>query len=524
MNKESLHKNKLILLHCLFIVLLLLSISTTVRFSSDILDDDASGEMILSDTFRKEKTLVPKDWFFGNEYRINNQLIWGFLLNFIDDWQTARLIGTFIIQLIYLGSFIYMMRSFGFDWERILYGCSLLILPYCVAYGRIVLYHCFYAPHIIFSFLIAGLYFRVVCNHEKTSAILLFLTGFFSCITGFRQLFVTMAPIGIIAFFRSLRVSGRSFWKNRVFLYAVGICLFGLSGIFFEKLVIIPQFGGMSQNGYRLSYKGFHEAVIIVFSILRQFAYRSNISGNLLLKAFSFGGILVFLFGMLESFQGFRSKTFSLFFIRWMLVIQLVLHFLVFLFFDLPSNTRLDYARYLLPASVWIIPLFCLGSERKWKRILYIITQIIFIGNGLINHSYFHDPSTFPQDYDGLPFTDISSAKKYDEIAEFILEKGYDLGYGFENINTFSEKLNGLPIVPIECTEEEIRYRKILTRPSWMQIEGKKVFIYGNREQMINYHTVYPEHNDWQVYQYKDDVFIWELIDPKAFKEYLDMP
>ena len=161
MNKKSLHKNKLIALHCLLFMLLLLSISTTVRFSSDILDDDASGEMILSDTFRKEKTLVPKDWFFGNEYRINNQLIWGVLLNFFDDWQTARLIGTFIIQLIYLGSFIYMMRSFGFDWERILYGCSLLILPYCVAYGRIVLYHCFYAPHIIFSFLIAGLFCTV---------------------------------------------------------------------------------------------------------------------------------------------------------------------------------------------------------------------------------------------------------------------------------------------------------------------------------------------------------------------------
>ena len=221
---------KTILFSVILIIVLIISAFVTSHVTRNLLDEDASADLLLANCFYEEKTLLPDDWFFGNEYRIFGQLIWAPFFGVFENWGTVRLCGTLTIQLLFLLSFIFMMRSAFLKTNTILLGCVLLLIPYCVSYGRIVLYHNYYTLYITFSFLILGFVFRLSRNFPKTGSkpicilqwILFAVTCFFSGLSGIRELYIFLGPFCALVFWQLIIFRRKRFLFSALFSFEIG--------------------------------------------------------------------------------------------------------------------------------------------------------------------------------------------------------------------------------------------------------------------------------------------------------------
>ena len=103
-------KKRTLLISVLFLNLFL-SLLVIIHLANSQLDNDTSGEMVLSHCLYEKKSLVCDDWTYGTEFRINNQIIFAGLFFIFTDWTIVRIIGTLIIELILLFSFCFMINS-----------------------------------------------------------------------------------------------------------------------------------------------------------------------------------------------------------------------------------------------------------------------------------------------------------------------------------------------------------------------------------------------------------------------------
>ena len=105
------NKWKRIILWSSFFLILTCSVITTWHISNNLLDDDASAELVLAKCLYDEKSLISKDFVYSTEFSINNQIIYAFLFSIFSDWTLVRFWGTLIIQLIALVSLVFLLRS-----------------------------------------------------------------------------------------------------------------------------------------------------------------------------------------------------------------------------------------------------------------------------------------------------------------------------------------------------------------------------------------------------------------------------
>ena len=144
-------------------ILLLLTLAATVfinyHVAHHVLDDDASSELILAEALLEEKSLYSRDFYYSTEYFVQNQLIFGFLFHFFDGWANVRFLGTCMIQLLYLASFLYMMSQSGLSRKAVLLSGILIMLPFTVVYGRTILYHVYYVCNFAPTYVLTGLLF-----------------------------------------------------------------------------------------------------------------------------------------------------------------------------------------------------------------------------------------------------------------------------------------------------------------------------------------------------------------------------
>lgn len=128
-----------------------------------LIDGDASSEMVLANHLYQTRRILSRDWFYSTEIRLIevDDLLFPVLFNFFTDWTSIRIIGTLLSQLLLVLSFIYMMRQAKKPLSSIFLGSALLLTPYNVAYGRIVLYQYMYVGKIMLGFLQLGLFFDI---------------------------------------------------------------------------------------------------------------------------------------------------------------------------------------------------------------------------------------------------------------------------------------------------------------------------------------------------------------------------
>ena len=103
---------------CLLIFILAAAIcfSTTVTTSLNLLDSDASSELVLANHLHETGNVLSDDWYYSTELRVlNTQLIFAPLFGLFSSWRRVRLAGTLLLQLILVASYGYMIWQAGRD-------------------------------------------------------------------------------------------------------------------------------------------------------------------------------------------------------------------------------------------------------------------------------------------------------------------------------------------------------------------------------------------------------------------------
>ena len=520
--KES---QKIKLFSIIFVIVFLFSVFITNHVTRNLLDEDTSGDLLLANCMYEEKTLIPEDWFFGNEFRIYSQLLWVPFFALFSDWGTVRFCGTFVILLLYLASFVFMMRSARLKKSTVLFGCILLLLPYCVVYGRIILYHSHYTMYITFAFLILGLIFRITDEETKKRRmgrlIPLAVCCVFSSLSGIREIYIFLGPLCALTFWQLIVNRKRDFLLPSLFCLMMGI-----AGWMINHFVILDMIHVGVENASKIEFKGMSKVYMTLFAIFRQFGYRSGINRMSFLGIMSLAGVAVSVYVLIRSGESLvAEQDGKLQILKGLLMVQLAINFATFLFYEPPHVSRYDYSRYLVPSSVWVIPLLCCSFEENkavFRRILYIGMCCIFIGNGLINLAFFQNSNHFTQDYDGLAYHSTSTVKNYAGAVAFIQNEGYDLGYAVNDANVLIEKMNGLPVVWLEKTVDGgLIYRDLLTRKSFREIPAQKTFFLGSYNDVSSFRALPCSEGSELVFS-EGDVYIYELADQTVLKTYLD--
>jgi len=156
----------------LFFISIFLSFITTYHVTGTFLDSDASSELVLAKQLSETGKILSRDWFYSTELRVlNTQLVYAPMFLVFSDWHLVRFSSALILQTIYILSYGFMLHQAGFKKSDFYISASLLLLPVSVTYGRIMLYHCYYIPHITLSFFMIGLFLGFTADNVATFSV-----------------------------------------------------------------------------------------------------------------------------------------------------------------------------------------------------------------------------------------------------------------------------------------------------------------------------------------------------------------
>ncbi len=485
-----------ILLVFLLIVTLMLSVKVTKRAADSVIEGDASAELVLAHRLSETNQLLSDDWYYSTELQVFLQLIFAPLFKVFSDWTKVRFIGTLILQLLLAASFIFMMRRAGRSLNAILLGTSMILLPYCVTYGRMVLYQVMYLPNVAVSFTVTGLMFSVIRSYREkrrtkiiVTLLILFLFSFLVSLTGVRFLAEVFFPIlfvcVILALIRDSFVIGKDSRESVLFYVSLaGAVLAGLAGFLVNKTVLGEKYFIAGTSSDHLTVRTYFDTSIWK-CVLHQFGYRTDVRLFSLTGIFSLCGLAVCFYCIFRSLRSFRQDA-SADVIR-ALPMNLLPVCLFCAFMELCLITNLEInTRYFLTSSVWLIPLLCFDFDevyqKKWsspgKWMTFFIIAVVFI-NGVINMAFFLNPDGFAkQPYEGMPYTNPKLVGDMKGALRFLRANDYEYGYAtYWEASTITEKTNGMPVSLVTFGTDKLTLRPWLTFRSYRDIPADKVFL-----------------------------------------------
>ena len=525
----------------ILLLTMLLTFRTNWYAAHHILDDDAASELMLASVIRRDKALFPSDWYYSTELILHNQLVFGFLFNFFDGWVNVRFIGTCLIQILYLLSFLYMMLQSGLNRKAILTGSILCMLPYCVAYGRSILFHCFYVPRLAPGFILIGLLFSFL-KHKDAGTLsriirisLIIIISFINSMLYIRQVFITMLPVVGCLFFYLLSTDQKEGMPYRKWmLIPVIMFISGICGMAFNSRILIPSLGLYQQTEQKLSVLSTSQWAPILAALLTQFGFRTQIKIFSPAGILSLGGLFSAAFLIFESVRDmFRNdiSDFREFLFRTMLPVGILINLVIFIFGEVPFRLQADYSRYLVPASVWLIPALCCrisGSSRlpHFRKLLVFACIGMITLNGFFNENSFLHANDFRQPYDGLSYDNPHLADDLKSAVEFIHAHNYQYGYAFAGeANTLVELMNGFPVVSLRRTPDAVfEYSNWLSLKSYKSIPANRAFFLMKEDDAKFYQARLDESFSEKIYFDDLGYVIYDISDIPQFRESIREP
>ena len=463
---------KRILCAALLLLALVVSFRTAWIVSSTLLDSDASSELILGEKLAREGGILSSTWFYSTELRVlYNQIVYSLLFRLFSDWSLVRFLGAVIMQLLMLGAFYFLSRQAKIPFERFCVGGAAMLLPFSVAYGRIVLYHNYYIPHIIVVLTTVGLYLSLAKENRSErkwafplKAVLLCLLAFGGGLGGVRQLMICTGPL-LVSVFLSALFSENGAGEDRLnrlkekapaLAWALAAVAASVLGYLVNLKVLSARYSFMDYSSQSLALGTVNDLEALFRTILKDLGYIGR--GGL----FSANGIVsllavfVFLLSLIVAFHTLRHTRdrFARFLSIFMLMTQLVMT-CVSLFL---SEGGFYMELYYLPVLFWIIPAMAKADLRKNSGMVPsaegekkslpasllsgaaplslhglagLMVLVMMIGCGFYFTGFFRDPNNFSNDvdYSGLTYQDTATVETLRPAAEMITEKGYDLCY-----------------------------------------------------------------------------------------------
>lgn len=503
------------------------SIIITYFTTKICIDSDASSELILAEHLSKTGQILSTDWFYSTELRvINTQLIYTPLFWIFDDWHMVRFFGTLILQGILIASFYFYTKLLDLE-KNMFYICSsLYLLPVSVCYGRIVLYNCYYIPHIVFSLIIVGLIFTKKSGRNLASKyarfLLLLIVSFLGGLGGIRQLMMTHVPAILAVFIYCfmddyINKSDNSVFEIKRYVVIVrALCAtaFSCIGFLINKVYFAQNYSFVDYSENKIKFLN-DSLEQVLYGYFHHFGFRDEIkllSVTGMLSAFAIVlGIYCFIVSICRII-GYKKETNAqknlpfVFFISYTIV-------MLFVFFIVGDGYY--FVLYFTPIVIWMIPVFV--SEMRnvpkhlsflnLKKILPYVMVVIILTNGFINSAFLISGKMFEQKYEGLGYKTFNARSYITPAVSFLQENGYDLGYAqFWNSNIITEISNGktkMINVTINFNDGTIYYYDWLTLKSNRDLVNKKKFLllsvdeyqnFTKNEELKNCEIVYRDH------------------------------
>lgn len=451
----------------LFIIVLCLSAYTTWQTSNYCLDGDASSELVLANHLNEIGKPLSSDWYYSSELRVlNTNLIYAPLFSVFSDWTMVRFVGAMIMQGLLVLSFLYLCRQAKLSAGAFFLGASLLLLPVSTAYGRFVLYHSYYMPHIALSFTIIALFMACMRHLKQRRLPGAFIRFCFLCalslgsgLGGIRQGVVTHVPLLFLLMVFLFQEAKETPLPEAIRTHASGILVAAAAAAAFALGYIV----NVRYLSSWFTFSDYSTLMIdlldplklpdILFGLLHTFGFRDELRvlsalGILSLSAvFSIGFFLVRSILLLCNRE--RSNTPAHRFIGLFFLSALTVLLVVFLLVD----SGWYYPLYLLPATIWFIPLLAIlydgmpdhAMQLTRADACLLLTAVLLFANGFANAAFFaSNGKHFAQRYEGVGYEDMTLAKKLQKPVEFLVENGYELGYSqFWTANPVTEMSDG---------------------------------------------------------------------------------
>lgn len=503
-----------------FVFAVIFIILTTWHMSGTLLDSDASSELVLAEHLAETGRILSEDWYYSTELRVvNTQLVFAPLFHIFDDWRLIRFTGALILQGILAASYYFFTRCAKLSRNDFLLGSALLLMPVSITYGRVVLWHSYYVPHIAFGFVIVGLFFQTLRGKQWLWGGLLIAASFLSGLGGVRQGAITHAPLAGLAFLYFI-MKGKQ--GSKAFVWAIAAGLGALAGLIVNSLVLSEIFKFKSYTSIGLNLSSIAGWKKVLNGLLHQFGYRTETAGfmsALSMVCLPVGGlILLAALSVLvkpagkESVERYVTKRFF--------PAAAGVLMCVFLLTDFSSPNQ--HVLYWTPVAVWAIPMITSLKDCRGCWVRRGIAAVMAISS-IVNCGFVFSPDRFPQTYEGLrSFQEPRAVEKMTEAANMLMDEGYEIGYApFWLGNILTEMTDGgLRTVTIQGKADGtgIEYRQWLSVKQLKETVKDRAFAIINRDAQKAFLGNGVQNTVEEIY--RNDFFaVYDIQDVAAFQE-----
>ena len=364
---------------CFFILLfsLIITIRTAWMVSTTLIDSDTASEMILGEKLAREGGIMSTSWLYSTELQVvDSQIIYSLLFRMTSDWSLVRFWGSVLMDLMMLGAFGLLARQARIPFNRFCIAGAVMMLPFSIPYGRIVLYHNYYSFHISLSFLIVGLYLGAVRRLKNWKRIPFWamcaglgLTALAACLTGVRDLMISIVPLlasAAICAMMSEKTDGTgSRLKPELpgLLIALVPLVFGAVGYLINLNVLANQYTYKDFSNQTIAMGAFAELYKVIYNTFVDLGFQDFQPLFSMEGLLGIGGVTAWILSIFLAVHTIRhtEEPAARFLQVFWLMVQLVMT-CVFIFI---SSEELLYLLYLLPIIIWILPALASADVRK---------------------------------------------------------------------------------------------------------------------------------------------------------------
>ena len=364
---------------------------------------------------------------------------------------------------------------------------------------------------------------------------LIIIIAFLNSMLYIRQVFITMLPvIGCLFFYLLYTAKKEEMPYRKWMLIPLIMCAAGICGMVCNSRIMIPSLGLYQQTEQELNVLSVSQWGPILAALFTQFGFRTQVGMFSAAGILSLGGLFCGILLISESVRDlFRNdlSDFREYLLRTMLPVGLLINLVIFIFGEIPFRLQADYSRYLVPASVWMIPALCcrisaLSRLPHFRKVLVFVCIGIIALNGFFNENSFLHADDFGQPYDGLSYDNPHLADDLDSAVDFIRAHNYRYGYAFAGeANTMVELMNGLPIVSLRRTPDAVfEYADWLSLKSYKTLPAENAFFLMKGDDEQAYHAQLEESRSEKIYFDDFGYVIYEISDIPRFRELIREP
>lgn len=452
--------------------------------ATHLLDGDASDLLYRASIMAEQKNPFPSCYYGTTEPRLLDvSFVFSLFMPFVGNWTLVRILGTVLMQTLYVCAFLFMTRRAGLGRQARLAAAALLLLPYSTPYARLVLYHLYYLLYLTDAFLMIGLTLWVVDALESTpkkaifpGCALLLLWGFVG-LNGIRHMLILGLPLllfTVCALYQSLnrhRISRcndlRSLPERRALSLAGvwAVCLVvWLTGLVLNKTVILPYL--QMKDVTALSFKADAGPTLyssIFNSLLAAIGARQSSLPLLSARGLSLAAAL-FGFGWLmavsirDGLMGRAGEPFAARLLLSLLSSAVLCITIIFLFL----SGWMSYTTYDTPAVAMLYPAVAVEIDRALRkgalltqRVLTVLVCLCLLIQGAYTLWFLRVDRGDMDVYSGLSFEHMDTLDKVGECVTFMQDHGYDyalIEYWYAN-------------VMIELSDGQLTVAPLLNRP-----------------------------------------------------------